>query len=107
MEFNTQLSPYSWSIFRRIMDFLFPHIEERIEGKLFVSGEGTLEFALKHQPDHVFVYFDDECDPIPCVPCQPGAEDTLSWRIIHHHKHHILLIEWKVNSMRKIVWKVR
>ena len=103
---NQQLSPYSWNIFKRIMDFLFPHVEHKVEGRLFVSGDGILEFKLNHQPDHVFVYFEDDCNPVPCVPCNPGADDQLNWRVLHHKKHHILLIEWKVNTMREIVWKV-
>lgn len=103
---HKSFSLYNWNIFRIMLEFFFPHIEHKESGKLFVSGDGALEFKLKHEPEHVFVYFDDDCDPVPCAPCDPGSEDYLDWRIVHCKHRHVLIIEWSVNTMRKIAWKV-
>lgn len=104
---NKTLSRYNCNVFKRILDFLFSRADREVNGKLFVSGSGILEFTLKHKPQDVSVHFENECNPIPCVPCDPGTEDFLEWSIISYKHYHVLIIEWSVNSMREIAWKAR
>lgn len=103
---NHSLSCFTWNIFDIIKDFFFPSKEDKLFGKLFVSGKGNLEFVFKKHPKHIIVYFDDECHPIPCNPCNPGVDDYLFWSISKHTKHYVLTINWDVESMRTIIWKV-
>lgn len=105
MHNNDKLDRPNWNPFKMILEYLFPH-ENKLFGKLFVSGEGALEFSFKHHPTNVFVTFDDECHFVPCSPCDPGQDDELEWYIVKHHHHHILVIKWEVSTMRTIYWKV-
>lgn len=96
------------SFWQTLIDFLFPPMTEKLSGRLCVSGKGSSEFIFQGSyPETVFVHFDDEaCPPAPCNPCDPGQEDLLDWKIIRHHHHYILIIEWDVSNMRQIDWKV-
>lgn len=90
-----------WNTLTIIWGFFFPPSEEKVKGKLFVSGEGYLEFVFNYCPDNVCIYFDDD---VP-VPCNPGAEDSLDW-IIEAGRKYKLIIKWSVNGARTIIWKV-
>lgn len=103
---HSDLSRSSWDFFRKIFEFLFPPTLNTLFGKLFVSGKGALEFTFKNCPQDVYVYFDDECYSVPCTPCDPGQTDLLEWHIVEHKHHFTLCIEWEVESMRAIYWKV-
>ncbi len=100
---HKKISNSDWNMFKKIFEFLFPPQENKLSGKLFVSGEGYLEFVFHHLPKDVSVVFDDECDP---NPCDPGQNDELDWNVVKHKHHDILVIKWKVSSMRTIKWQV-
>lgn len=100
------LACFQWSILDLIVDFFFPRHEDKLFGKLFVSGRGQLEFSFKKKPGNVSIHFENECDPTPCNPCDPGVEDYLAWDLEKHRRHYVLNISWDVETARTIVWKV-
>lgn len=100
---NKQSSLSIWNFFQKIIDFIFPSVHKKISGKLFVSQIGSLEFELPCYPNHICVYFEDRQVE---VPCDPGSADWLNWRIIYVDSHYVLVIEWDVNSLREITWKI-
>ena|SRR5271165_2854319 len=98
----------SKNIFQKIADMLKVEEKERIFETFCVSGAGTIELKLKHYPAELDIHF-EPIDPVPCVPCNVGNDDTLCWEIIHHprdhhHRHNYeLLISWNVSTVRTIV----
>lgn len=103
---HNKITRQPFSIFQIIIEYLFPPEEHKLSGKLFVSGEGALEFKFNHHPKHVFITFDNDCHFVPCSPCDPGQDDDLEWYTVKHKHHHILVIKWNVSTMRTIYWKV-
>ena len=80
-------------------------IIESQSGELSVSGADFVNIPLfrRDKPLEVSVFFDDDCDIIPCNP----ADDKLDY-LIHHKQGKVFLkIEWNVSSLRNIAWEVR
>lgn len=102
--------PQNKDLFQTFIDYLcdlfFPPLplKKKISGKLVVSGKGFSEFTFKNNFEDVFVYFND-IDP-DTVPCDPGSDDCLDWKIVCHKHHCQLIIEWNVSQTRTIVWNV-
>lgn len=99
----SKLSFWKFNIFQLILNFLFPPKEKDLSGKLYVSGEGSLEITFKECNEAVCVYFDDESN---IVPCNPGTEDFLNWHIVDEGCYYKLVIAWDVYGVRTIVWNI-
>lgn len=70
-------------------------------GELIVIASGNIEIKLKKKPSKTKVKFKDVIQ----VPCNPGNNDNLSYKIIKKNNSHFLYIEWNVSSIRKIIWE--
>jgi hypothetical protein len=100
-ENKANLTFWNWAVIKLIIEFFFPPETKALGGSMHVSGKGCSEFSFKNYPETVEVCFVDDCDP---TPCNPGAEDLLTWKIVEFNGCCTLVIEWNVAGSRKITW---
>ena len=72
-------------------------------GELIVVGKDEARITLTHFPVRVKVEFQDE---YMIVPCNPAHHDKLEWEVERVSHHYVLIIKWKVSSVREILWTV-
>lgn len=103
---NNKMIKYDWNIFNSVVNFFFPEPMVKfqpVSGKITVCGKGKLEFELEEYPTETLVYFEDD---VIYIPCNPSCEDRLKWKIIRKNSGFKLIIKWKVNNIRTIIWKL-
>jgi hypothetical protein len=77
------------------------------KGDIIVQESGKITIHLRECPRNVQVFFKRHHH----VPCDPGHHhsDHLEWEVrksgIFFHKY-ILVIKWKVHTLREIIWSV-
>lgn len=106
------------TIFEIIWRFFFDLFGgNKLKGELTVMGNDHILIDLPCRPEYVKVEFDDTCE----TPCNPGTDDSVEWdvkKVCCKHlcekkckccckrKRWVLVVSWKVASLRKIVWEV-
>lgn len=83
-------------------------------GSLTVSGCNEARIILQGKPDKVEAHFKDHPKP----SCNSSPNDELEYYTHiegdkedcdeeerHHHRTYFLILKWRVNNLREIVWK--